>query len=110
MKRFKYMLLAAAALFAAPRFVHAQATSKADPSARDRVIAQVRSSGLTSDQIRARLKAMGFSDETINQILGTAGSDATPVGDEFFSAARALGVRDSVGTDTSAGRMPRAAD
>jgi protein involved in polysaccharide export with SLBB domain len=103
MKRFKYMLFTAAMLVAASDVTQAQQTpSKSDADLRGRVIAQVRASGLTSDQIRARLKAMGFSDDVINQILGVAGSDTLSVGSDFLSAARALGVRgDSTSSDST---------
>jgi protein involved in polysaccharide export with SLBB domain len=102
MNRFKYMLFAAAMTFAAFDLASAQSGgSKSDADLRARVIAQVRASGLTSDQIRARLKAMGFSDDVINQVLGIAGSDTLAVGSDFISAARALGVRDSTSGDST---------
>ena len=102
MNRFKYMLFAAAMTIAAFDVASAQSGgSRSDADLRARVIAQVRASGLTSDQIRARLKAMGFSDDVINQVLGVAGSDTLAVGSDFMSAARALGVRDSTSGDST---------
>lgn len=101
MKRFKYMLFTAAMLVAATGVAKAQSTSKSDADVRARVIAQVRASGLTSDQIRARLKGMGFSDDVINQILGVGSADSLSISSDFLSAARALGVRDSTSADSS---------
>jgi polysaccharide export outer membrane protein len=107
MKRFKYLLLAAAMMVVAPVVARAQ-TPGVDNAARARIVAQIRSSGLTSDQIRARLQAMGFSEPVINQILGI-GSDTT-VSEDFLSAARALGVRDAVRADSLAGERARTAE
>jgi polysaccharide biosynthesis/export protein len=101
MKRFKYMLFTAAMLVAAFDVTRAQTVARSDADVRARVIAQVRASGLTSDQIRARLKSMGFSDDIINQILGVGGSDSLSISTDFLSAARALGVRDSTSGDST---------
>ena len=102
MKRFKYMLFTAAMLFAVTDVSSAQTQpAPVDPALKDRIIAQVRSSGLTSDQIRSRLKGMGFTDGVINQILGVGGADTVALAGEFLNAARALGVRDSTTTDST---------
>jgi polysaccharide biosynthesis/export protein len=73
----------------------------ADPAVRARILAQVRASGMTQDQIRARLKTAGYTDEIISQLLGTAGVDTlAAVSDDVFGAVRTLGVMDSTALDS----------
>jgi polysaccharide export outer membrane protein len=83
-----------------PTPAQAQA-AMADPAVRARILAQVRASGMTQDQIRARLKAAGYTDEIISQLLGTAGVDTlAAVSDDVFGAVRTLGVMDSTALDS----------
>jgi protein involved in polysaccharide export with SLBB domain len=72
-----------------------------DPQIRARILAQIRSSGMTPDQIRSQLKAQGYSDDVINQLVGAATGDTTTVlTDDVFSAVNALGIMDSTVVDS----------
>jgi protein involved in polysaccharide export with SLBB domain len=72
-----------------------------NPQIRARILAQVRSSGMTPDQIRAQLKSMGYSDDIINQLISAAGSDSTQaISDDVFAAVKALGILDSTALDS----------
>lgn len=117
MKRFTYMLFTAALLVAAPRLVHGQEPGKADDQAtRARILAQVKATGMSAEEIRARLKELGYSDQVINQITGVAGSDTSAVSSEFLAAVRDLGIMDSTAVDSlgrkvdARGRARNAAD
>jgi protein involved in polysaccharide export with SLBB domain len=101
MNRFTHILLAVAILIAAPVSVQAQ-TRPTDAATRNRIMLQVRATGLTPEQIRLRLTQMGFTQRTIDQFIGAPGADTLAIGDEFFTAARALGVVDSTTVDSTA--------
>ncbi|HEY9426757.1 MAG TPA: polysaccharide biosynthesis/export family protein, partial [Gemmatimonadaceae bacterium] len=69
------------------------------------LVAQLRSrlgaSGLTPDQIRARLRAEGYPEDLLDAYLPggvAAAADSSP-SSTVFEAMRALGVTDSTGTD-----------
>jgi polysaccharide biosynthesis/export protein len=54
------------------------------------------SSGLTRDQIHARLRAEGYPEDLLDPYLpGMAGTIAPPPSNDVFSAVRALGIADS---------------
>ena len=60
-------------------------------------------SGLTPDQVRARLRAEGYPEDLLDAYLPggmASASDSTPPS-TVFEAMRALGVTDSVGLDTT---------
>jgi polysaccharide biosynthesis/export protein len=104
MKRFIFALFSAAMLASVPAAAQtagqmptpAQALAAMnDPAIRERLLAQVRSSGLSPDQIRSRLRSMGYGDEIINQLLGAAADTTAGSTEDVFAAARALGVVDS---------------
>src|SRR5205085_5692365 len=64
---------------------------------------EISSSGLTPDQIRARLRASGYSDDLLDRYLGTARSPRDTLGgpppsDDVLDAVAALGLADSVDT------------
>src|SRR5690242_20028638 len=65
--------------------------------------AQLRSSGLTPDQIKARLRAEGYPENLLDNYLPNANpsttSNALP-GDDVFSAMRALGLADTLAVDS----------
>src|SRR5204863_2098011 len=64
-------------------------------------MAQVQTSGMSPDQIRTKLKGMGYSDDVINQIIGGAGSDSTAaLSEDVFAAIRSLGIMDSTVVDS----------
>lgn len=109
MNRFFLTLLAAASvfvvsgpLFAQTRPTQAQAqAAMTDPAIRARLLAQVRSSGMSPDQIRTQLREMGYSDDVINQLVGAAAGDTTAaLSDDVFAAVRALGIIDSSVVDS----------
>src|SRR5688572_16829423 len=67
-----------------------------DPAIRAQLVARIRSSGMTPDQIRTQLKSMGYGDEVISQIIGAAAGDTTQaLNDDVFAAVKALGIIDS---------------
>ena len=72
-----------------------------DPQIRARILAQVRSSGMSADQIRAQLKSMGYDDDVINQLVSAAAGDTTQaLNDDVFAAVKALGIMDSTALDS----------
>jgi polysaccharide export outer membrane protein len=83
----------------------AQAAQMAkDPAAVARLQQMMQSSGMTPEQIRDRLKAQGYPESLLDQILpGGARSDSTGVlGDDVFGALKALGIGDSTVVDSLA--------
>lgn len=105
MKRLFYSL-AAAAFVAVPAKSHSQRPTPAqtqaamtDPALRARILAQVKASGMTPDQIRTQLRGMGYGDEVVNQLLAAPG-DTTALTDDVFAAVRALGIMDSTTVDS----------
>lgn len=83
-----------------PTQAQAQA-AMTDPAIRARILAQVKASGMSPDQIRSQLKGMGYNDDVINQLIGGAGVDTTAaLSDDVFAAVRALGIVDSTALDS----------
>ena len=66
---------------------------------------QLMTSGLTPDQVRARLTAEGYPPKMLDAYLpgGTAGARDSLPGDDVFNAMRALGVSDSADVETLRG-------
>jgi protein involved in polysaccharide export with SLBB domain len=99
------MLLSAAIFAAVPEILAAQTTPPqsgtvpTDPAIRARLLAQVKNSGMSAEEIRARLKELGYSDNVINQIVGGPVTDST-LGPELFAAIRDLGIMDSTAVDS----------
>ena len=65
--------------------------------------AQLRSSGLTPDQIKARLRAEGYPENLLDAYLPNANPTTTPNGtpsDDVFGAMRALGLADTLAVDS----------
>lgn len=109
MNRFVFALLLAAISVVVPEVAVAQTRPTAaqaqaamtDPQVRARILAQIRSSGMTPDQIRTQLKSMGYSDDVINQLVGAAAGDSTAtLSDDVFAAVRSLGIMDSTALDS----------
>lgn len=73
-----------------------------DPAIRQRLLARLRASGMTPEQIRTRLKDMGYSEDVIRQLTdaASASSDMIALTDDVFAAVRALGVIDSTALDS----------
>ena len=59
---------------------------------------RIGASGLTPDQVRARLRAEGYPEDILDQYLPGATSTDSTVSQDVFDAVRALGITDS--TDT----------
>jgi polysaccharide biosynthesis/export protein len=108
MNRSLFALTIAALIAAVPQISQGQTPTPAqaqaamnDPAIRARIMAQVQSSGLTPDQIRSKLKSMGYSDDVINQLVGGAGADTTAaLSPDVFAALRSLGIMDSTAVDS----------
>jgi polysaccharide biosynthesis/export protein len=65
--------------------------------------AQLRSSGLTPDQVKARLRAEGYPENLLDAYLPNANPTTTPSGtpsDDVFGAMRALGLADTLAVDS----------
>src|ERR1041385_8476623 len=72
-----------------------------DSLIRVRIAAQVKVSGMTPDQIRARLQAQGYSNDVINQIVGGSAADSVAaLSPDVFEALRTLGIMDSTRLDS----------
>ncbi len=85
-----------------PSPAQAQAMLQNDPGAIARLQQMMQSSGMTPEQIRARLKAQGYPDSLLDQYLpgGTPGDSSAVPGDDVFAAIRALGIGDSTSVDS----------
>lgn len=73
-----------------------------NPAMIARLQQMVQSSGLTTDQIRDRLRAQGYPEALLDQYLpGGAQPDSTAVpGEDVFGAIRSLGIADSLSVDS----------
>lgn len=102
--------LVAAALFLTPALAAAQERPTSEEAARmlrtnpallEQLRQRIMTSGLTPDQVRARLRAEGYPENLLDAYLGT--SDAGPAAgfhsDDVFAAVSALGIADSVDLD-----------
>jgi polysaccharide export outer membrane protein len=116
MNSFKLRLAAFAAfLFIAPAFLEAQSASQAqqmlqsNPGLLRELRSRILSSGLTPDQVRARLRAEGYPENLLDaylsggaesgvENLGTTGTQLP--GEDVFSAISALGIVDTVDATT----------
>ena len=110
MIRIKACVLVAAAALLLPAVASSQQRPTSEEAARmlrsnPALLAQLRqrimSSGLTPDQVRARLRAEGYPEDLLDAYLG--GDDASAVGaapsEDVFSAVGALGIVDSIDLD-----------
>lgn len=104
MNRFFFVLFFAL-VAACPASLHSQtrATTPSgavtDPAIRARILQEVRTSGMNADQIRTRLKSLGYSDQVIDQLV-SPGSDSTALSADVFAAVRDLGLMDSTAVDS----------
>lgn len=69
-----------------------------DPAIRARILAQIRSSGLSEGEIRTRLRSMGYTDDVIDRLVGT--SKDTTLSEDVFAALRDLKIMDSTSVDS----------
>jgi polysaccharide export outer membrane protein len=103
-------ILAVALILPCAPSVRAQQPQQASPTGRGQSRAEImsrlqsimESTGMTQDQIRARLRAQGYSESTLDQYLpGAMGVDTTAIpSSSVFDAVRALGLADSASIDT----------
>jgi protein involved in polysaccharide export with SLBB domain len=97
---------------AIPSPAQAQQMLRNDPSLLGRLQQMMAQSGLTADQVRARLRAQGYPESLLDQYLPGSAMDSTSIpAEETFTALRALGVADSSLVDSlaSAARARRMA-
>src|SRR5687768_1291724 len=110
MIRIKACALVAATLFLLPSVASAQQRPTSEEAARllrsnpallEQLRQRIATSGLTPDQVRARLRAEGYPEDLLDAYLG--GGDPAAAGaapsDDVFSAVAALGIADSVDLD-----------
>ena len=71
-----------------------------DPAIRAQLVARIRASGMSADQMRTQLKAAGYSDDVVNQLIGAAAGDTTALNDDVFAAVKTLGIMDSTSLDS----------
>ena len=100
--------LTAVALFAGnrleaqarPTAAQAEALLRTRPDLASQLQSSIAGSGLTPDQVRARLRAEGYPESLLDSYLGraSAGGAAAPSSD-VFSAVRALGLVDETDLD-----------
>jgi protein involved in polysaccharide export with SLBB domain len=88
-----------------PSPAQAQALLQTRPDLVAQLTAQLKASGLSNDQIKARLRAEGYPDNLLDAYLpGGKGADSTAVpGDDVFGAMRALGLADTTSLDSLRG-------
>ena len=87
----------------------ARAMLDADPSLVARLRQRLTSSGLTPDQVRAKLRAEGYPEHMLDQYLDASGAADAP-GDSVFAAVAALGIPgDSAALRMDAARRARRA-
>jgi polysaccharide export outer membrane protein len=105
MMRYKTRLLVAAALVSLPVLANAQQRPTAaqaqqmlqnNPQLIEQLRQRILSSGLTPDQVRARLRAEGYPENLLDAYLGGVGADTAIADADVFSAISALGLADSV--------------
>jgi polysaccharide biosynthesis/export protein len=99
--------LIVAASFLFPTLVGAQLPTTRPTPDQARILLQTRpdlveqlrqrfaTSGLTREQVRARLRAEGYPENLLDAYLPGATGDAPPLTDDVFAAVRSLGVADS---------------
>src|SRR6185437_5812472 len=99
------MLAPRAGAQARPTPAQAQALLQTRPDLVAQLEAQLKASGLSNDQIRARLRAEGYPESLLDAYLpGGKGADSTAVpGDDVFGAMRALGLSDTTSLDSLRG-------
>ncbi len=73
---------------------------RSNPALLEQLRQRILTSGLTPDQVRARLRAEGYPEDLLDAYLGQDGvaAGAAP-SDDVFSAVAALGIADSVDLD-----------
>jgi polysaccharide export outer membrane protein len=79
----------------------AQQMLQGNPALVARLQQMIKTSGLTPEQIRQRLRAQGYSESMLDAYLPGTTADSTVLpGEDVFAAVRALGLADSVQIDS----------
>lgn len=106
MKIHAVVFLVLGAMSAAPSHSRAQTrpsqaetqAAMTDPAIRARILAQVRTSGMSPAEVRTRLRSMGYTDDVIDRLVGVS-ADST-ITDDVFAALRDLKIMDSTVVDS----------
>jgi len=78
----------------------AQQMLQSNPALVQQLRQRIMTSGMTPDQIRARLRAEGYPENLLDAYLpGSTGTDSAATSDDVFSAVRELGIADSTDID-----------
>ena len=96
------LLAGATAHAQVPSPAQAQQMLQGNPALIARLQQMLRTSGLTPEQIRQRLRAQGYSEAMLDAYLpGASGTDVAPLPTEdVFNAVRALGIADTLQVDS----------
>jgi protein involved in polysaccharide export with SLBB domain len=71
-----------------------------DPALLQQLKQRIMTSGMTPDQIRARLRAAGYPDNLLDSYIDAGGSpDSTANSEDVFAAVQQLGIADSADVD-----------
>jgi protein involved in polysaccharide export with SLBB domain len=84
-----------------PTPAQAQEILKNNPALLNQLRQRILTSGLTPDQVRARLRAEGYPENLLDAYLpgSTAGVDTTASSEDVFAAIQQLGIADTVDID-----------
>src|SRR6267143_3752953 len=107
LKASSLLLIVAAVAFAPsalaqnPSASQAQQMLQGNPALLQQLRQRILTSGLSPDQVRARLKAEGYPENLLDAYLpgSTAGADTAVPTEEVFSAITQLGITDSTDVD-----------
>ncbi len=95
-----FLLPAVASSQQRPTSEEAARTLRTNPALIEQLRQRIMTSGLTPEQVRARLRAEGYPENLLDEYLGSGGgAETTANPDEVFSAVAALGIADSVDID-----------
>ena len=73
---------------------------RSNPALIEQLRQRIQTSGLTPDQVRARLRAEGYPEDLLDAYLGEGdGRAATGASEDVFAAVSALGIVDSIDVD-----------
>ena len=72
---------------------------RAQPELVTQLQSRIAGSGMSLEQVRARLRAEGYSENLLDAYMDQRGGDVAAPGDDVFSAVRALGIVDDTDLD-----------
>jgi polysaccharide biosynthesis/export protein len=78
-----------------PSPAEAQRMLESNPQLLEQLRQRIMTSGLTPDQIRARLRAEGYPESLLDAYLGPAAATGAVAGGDVFAAVSALGIADT---------------